>query len=117
MTTETAGEMPEFLRRTSTAPTEPPAREPRQRRTNRRAAPAETSATKPERAPRKPRAAKKEVKERTAPDTIKVTLKEYAVMRVGEDNAKAFLKAHAALMGILKGSRGKVLAELQKVLG
>lgn len=116
--TEATGEMPEFLRRAAAPPADPPpAREPRQRRTNRRAAAPETAPEKPARAPRKPRAAKKETKERAAPETIKVTLKEYAVMRVGEDNAKAFLKAHTALMGIVKSSRAKVLDELQKVLG
>jgi hypothetical protein len=115
MTTEVTGEMPDFLRRAAALPAaDPPAREPRQRRTNRRAAASETP---PEKPARKPRAAKKEVKERAAPETIKVTLKEFATMRVGEDNAKAFVKVHGLLSELSKGARGKVLAELQKVLG
>ena len=100
----------------------PPAREPRQRRK-----PREAKADKPrkerkpraaapavEPAPRKPRKARKDKVERAAPETIKVTMKEYAVMRVGDD-AKTFIKLHGILSDLGKGSRSKLLAELQKV--
>ena len=54
--------------------------------------------------------------EKAAPETIKVTMKEYASMRVG-DNAKLFLKVHKLLAGESKSARAVVLAELSKVLG
>lgn len=107
---------------------EAPVREPRQRRKPREEATApEAPAEKPKRgrkpreaAPepkmRKPRKAAKAKVERAPPETIKVSLKEYAVMRVGED-AKLFLKLHALLSDASKGSRAKVLAEINKVLG
>lgn len=62
---------------------------------------------------RKKRVAKAE---KAAPETIKVTMKEYASMRVG-DNAKLFLKVHKMLAGESKSARAAVLAELSKVLG
>lgn len=106
-------------------PNPPPAREPRQKRKPREAAvpkkerkpraakpPAEAPA-----APKKPRKAKKEKAERAAPDTIKVTMKEYAGMRVGPDDAKLFLKLHSMLSLVSKGTRAKVLGELAKVFG
>lgn len=108
MTTEVPGAQP-----WDTPPADPPkpVKQPRQRR-----AKAEASAPEPARV-RKPRAAKAEKKERAAPETIKVTLKEFAAMRVGEDDAKLFLKLHGLLAGASKGARGKLLAELGKVLG
>lgn len=113
--TEATGEMPEFLRRAAAPPADPPpAREPRQRRTSRRAAAPETAPEKPARVPRKPRAAKKETKERAAPETIKVDLREYADMRCAPV-AKEFLKIHKIMSGVSALARGKLLTELQKV--
>lgn len=100
-----------------------PARPPRQKRQ-----PRITAASKPVRtpkvvpppseaapAPKKPRKAK--TVERAAPETIKVSLKEFAQMRVGADDAKLFLKLHGLLSLVSKGTRAKVLGELQKVFG
>lgn len=114
MTDQATGDMPDFLKRAAAPPEAAPAREPRQRRTTRRTAAPETPSEKPA---RKPRVAKKEAKERAAPETIKVTLKEFATMRVGEEHAKTFIKVHGLLSELSKGARGKVLAELSKVLG
>lgn len=108
---------------------EPAAREPRQRRKPREAK-AESAAPAAPRAPRKPRAAaaeadapaprkprkaKKAKAERAAPETIKVTMREYAAMRVGDD-AKTFIKVHGLLAALSKGARAKMLVELGKVL-
>lgn len=61
------------------------------------------------------KAGKKRAKAAPAsPDTIKVSMKEYATMRVGA-NAKTFLKLHKLLQGVPKGSRASVLAELGKL--
>jgi len=125
MTDQATGDMPWMQQ---TAPAIPAAvREPRQKRLKREAA-----APKPSRkpraakspaeapvapAPKKPRKTKKEKAERAAPDTIKVTLKEYAGMRVGPDDAKLFLKLHGLLSLVSKGTRAKVLGELAKVFG
>lgn len=109
MSNATLGEMPDFLKIPSTPPAAPakPERQPRQRRKTKAS---ETPApAKPERKPRE------EKSERRAPETVKVTLKEYAAMVSAEP--QAFLKAHAALVSLSKGVRTKVLAELQKVLG
>lgn len=62
-------------------------------------------------------AKKKKAKvEKAAPETVKVSLKEYASMRCGE-SAKLFLKAHKLLSGATAGARRSVLAELTKMLG
>jgi len=114
MNDDTPWEQPSFVPPTSEAPAprqrrkkaeDKPARQPRKAREPEAATPA------PARKPRKPR------EERPAPETIKVTLKEFAIMRVGEENAKAFLKAHTLLGDLAKGARSKVLVELAKVLG
>ena len=61
---------------------------------------------------RKKRAAKAE---KAAPETVKVSLKEYATMRCG-DSAKLFLKAHKLLSGASAGARRTVLTELTSLL-
>jgi hypothetical protein len=116
MTTEVTGEMPDFLRRAAAPPADPPAREPRQRRTSRRAAPAEPEAAKPTRAPRKPRAAKKEVKERAAVGTITISVKEYASHRVTAFQ-REFVKMHKILAPLPAKVRPQILDELKKVFG
>lgn len=112
MTEQTAGEAPWAAQSASaeTAPT----RQPRQQRKPREAKPAVAA---PEVAPpaRKPRKAKEKA-ERAAPETIKVTMREYAEMRVGDD-AKVFIKLHGILSALTKSARTKVLAELSKVFG
>lgn len=114
MTDATVPDMPDFLRRAApAAPSAPPAREPRQRR-QKKAAEAPPAPPKEKKA-RKPRAAKKAAKERAAPDTVKVTLKQYADMVSVEP--RVFLKVHSLLSGLGKPARAKVLAELGKVLG
>lgn len=91
----------------SSAPTpESAPKVPRQKRKARAATPA----------PEKVRKPKADKIERAAPETIKVTMKEYAAMKVGED-AKAFIKMHGLLSALSKASRAKVLTELQKVFG
>lgn len=128
MTDQTTGDQPWNLPG-AFAPN-PPAREPRQKRK-----PREAAAPKKERKPRpvaerhppghdgrdlpakKTRKARKEKAERAAPETIKVTMKEYAGMRVGPDDAKLFLKLHGMLSLVSKGTRAKVLGELAKVFG
>lgn len=64
----------------------------------------------------KKKRAKKAKAEKPAPETVKVSLKEYATMRCGE-SAKLFLKAHKLLSGASAGARRSVLAELTKTLG
>ena len=125
MTDQTAGNMPWMQSNIrEEMNTIPPTREPRQKRKPRKPAAAEpkretrrtrdkaleSAAAAAPKKPRKPKA------ERAAPDTIKVTMKEYAEMRVGDD-AKTFIKVHGILSDLSKGSRAKVLAELSKVLG
>lgn len=120
MTDQPTGEQQPWEAHGAFSPTPPkPERQPRQRRTRKEpalAAPfgkaAEEAAPKKT---RKPRAAKKEKAERAAPETIKVTMREYAEMRVGDD-AKVFIKLHGILSTLTKGARSKVLAELSKVL-
>lgn len=125
MNDQATGDMPWLQEPAAPAP----ARQPRQQRK-----PREAAAPKPEKAPRKPRTVSKSPllaagygkdmskkpraakAERAAPDTIKVTLKEFAQMRVGDD-AKLFLKLHGVLSSAGKASRTKVLAELSKVFG
>ena len=115
MTDATVPDMPDFLRRAApAAPSAPPAREPRQRR-QKKAAEAPPAPPKEKKA-RKPRAAKKAAKERAAPDTVKVTLKEYAAMRIAPA-AKEFVKIHKIMSGVTGLGRAKLLAELQKVFG
>ncbi len=104
--------------------TEPPV--PRQRR-QRKAKPADAAPARPKRKtgvkatdkPAKPQAkrGRKPKAERAAPEQIRVDLKEYAAMKVGDD-AKLFLKLHRLLSAEpSKLARTKILTELQKVLG
>lgn len=111
MTDQSTGDQP-WNQSGAFSPTPPvPAKPPRQKRQQKTKAP-EPTAEKPAKKVRKPR---EEKPERRAPETVKVTLKEYATMVSAEP--QAFLKAHAALVSLSKGVRVKVLAELQKVLG
>lgn len=62
--------------------------------------------------------AKKAKPEKAVPETVKVSLKEYAAMRTG-NGAKLFLKAHKLLGGsdVTLAVRRTVLAELAKMFG
>lgn len=71
------------------------------------------TASKKGRAARK---AKKAKTERSAPETIKVNLKEYAAMRCAPV-AKEFLKIHKIVSSVSGAGRGHLLAELKKVFG
>lgn len=65
----------------------------------------------------KKKRAKKAKTERAAPETVKVSLKEYAIMRVGDEHAKLFLKMHKLLGGASAGTRRTVLSELATLFG
>lgn len=107
MTDQTPG-MPQPWDTPGSQPSAAPARQPRQQRKPREAK-AESAATEPK--TRKPREAK------PASDTIAVSIKEFAAMRVGEEHSKLFVKIHGLLGEVGKAARGKLLAELTKVLG
>lgn len=113
--TDQAGGIPDFLQRKPEAPTPPKLeRQPRQRRAPKPTA-AETASEPPK--PKKPRKARKvPTKERSTPETVKVTLKEYAQMRIAPA-AKEFVKIHKIMSSVAGIARGKLLAELNKVFG
>lgn len=65
---------------------------------------------KPVRKPREPKA------ERAAPETVKISIKDYAEMRVTAFQ-REFVKLHKILAPISAKARNQIIAELQKVFG
>lgn len=89
-----------------------PERQPRQRR----APKATVAETAPEAVKPKKERKKREPKERVAPDTIKIGIKEYAEMRVTAFQ-REFVKLHKILAPVPAKARLQIIAELNKVFG